>query len=185
MRPSGWRYPTRVACATRWRLALSRRARLTSTPATGRAPSRAGGYSPRQDEAYCVACGTLHIGLPGFTADPQRCSSSSCDAPLPPGDKLAEWVQWYAERRWHRIFGQPPLLLFVYGDYGRAPGSLVRAVEACSPSLPICVGHERTLDEHGLDGEVWRRAGGGPAVSALALARAAVEAASSPPSVDR
>ena len=85
---------------------------------------------------------------------------------LPGGDsplnKLAEWAQWYAGRRWHRIFGQPPLLLFVYGDYGRAPGSLVRAVEACSPSLPICVGHELTLDEHGLDGEVWRRAGGGP-----------------------
>ena len=102
-----------------------------------------------------------------------------------PTKKLAAWVQWYAERRWRRIFGKPPLLLFVYGDYGRAPGSLVRAVEECSPSLPICVGHEHTLDEHGLDGEVWSRAGGGPAVSALALARAAVEAASSPPSADR
>ena len=92
--------------------------------------------------------------------------------------KLAPWQQWYTARRWSderirgALLGAPPLLLFAYGDEGRAPGSLVRAVEATPARYPICVGHEDLLAEYGLTAAVWRAAGGGT-VAPLALARAA------------
>ena len=92
--------------------------------------------------------------------------------------KVAQWWGWYAEPRWDNeqirvaMLDRYPLLLFVYGDYGRAPGSLVQAVESLPASIPACVGHEDLLDKYGLDAPVWRTAGGGTA-SLIARARSA------------
>ena len=90
--------------------------------------------------------------------------------------KVAPWRAWYKDAAWEHeqiaaaMGYQAPLLLFVHGDYGRAPGSLVRAVRALPDDLPACVGHEDLLVRYGLDAPVWGAAGGGTA-SPIALAQ--------------
>ena len=49
-----------------------------------------GGYGPWKVEAYCGSCGTLHMGLPGFTARRDGCASC--------GTALAGWAPvWWEE----------------------------------------------------------------------------------------
>ena len=86
--------------------------------------------------------------------------------------KIAAWIDWFREERWHPRFGVPPLVLIVAGrDSARQrEGALWRALSAAPSSIPLLGAPEATLATYGLGGS-WRAPGGARASPISYLAR--------------